>query len=256
MTHSFKVVIPARYSSTRLPAKPLLDIAGKPMLYHTWQAALQSDAEQVVIATDDQRIFDVMKSFGADVCMTRKDHVSGTDRIAEVAKLQSWNDDAIIVNLQGDEPLTPPQLLQQVAQGLAQHSAASMATLSTPIIHDEDIHNSNVVKLVTDKLGYALYFSRASIPWYRDAFADDINNVPSQHIFQRHIGIYAYRVSFLKDYGLLEAANLEQIESLEQLRVLWHGYRIHVSVTAVMPGHGIDTQQDLDRVRKMFANTQ
>jgi 3-deoxy-manno-octulosonate cytidylyltransferase (CMP-KDO synthetase) len=230
-----------------------LDIAGKPMLYHTWQSALQCGADEVIIATDDKRIFDVMSGLGADVCMTREDHATGTDRIAEVAKQKAWADDVIVVNLQGDEPLTPTSLLVQVAADLDAYSDASMATLATPVQDIKDSQNTNVVKLVTDKKGYALYFSRATIPWYRDAFAISTQQLPELHQFRRHLGIYAYRVGFLHQYGDLQSAPIEEAESLEQLRVLWHGYRIHVSDTETVPGHGVDTEEDLLRIRQMLA---
>ena len=239
----FKVVIPARYASTRLPGKPLLQLAGRPMLQHVHERSLQSGAAVVIIATDDQRIADAAHNFDATVCMTSPEHTSGTERLAEVVVRQGWDDDDIIVNVQGDEPLIPSALVQQVAAGLANNAAAPMATLAYPIQSTAEMADPNIVKVVLDKQGYALYFSRAAIPFHRDRLAMD-NDTRAL----RHIGLYAYRAGFLKRYMQMEPSPLESIEKLEQLRVLWHGMKIHVGVASEMPGHGVDTREDLARV--------
>lgn len=242
----FKVVIPARYASTRLPGKPLLDIAGKPMVVRVAEQAQKSQAEQVVIATDFEKIMQAASQHGYQAVMTRIDHASGTDRIAEVADKMAWPDDAIVVNVQGDEPLIDPQLIDEVALTLAHSRDAVMATACHPIHDEAAFLNPNIVKVVMDTNGNALYFSRAPIPYPRD-------EAHKQHIVaHRHIGIYAYRVGFLKQYANLEVTELEKTESLEQLRVLFHGYKIAVSVTQDAPASGVDTQQDLDYVRQVF----
>lgn len=248
---SFIVVIPARYQSTRLPAKPLANILGKTMIERVAEQALQSGAKQVIVATDDQRIVDALENIkNIDVCLTSKDHESGTDRLAEVCAIYQFADHEIIVNVQGDEPLIPPQVIKQVASNLSANEQASVATLSAPIIDQADAFNVNAVKVVTDKNNLALYFSRATIPWERDNFTlenQQVNNVNLTHL-QRHIGIYAYRVSFLKHYAQLSISPLEMIEKLEQLRVLWHGYKIHVECACEVPPAGVDTAEDLQRV--------
>lgn len=249
---NFKVVIPARYASTRLPGKPLLDIGGKPMIQHVHDRAIESGADQVVVATDDNRIADCVRRFGGDVCMTLTDHRSGTDRIAEVVKQYGWQADEIVVNLQGDEPDMPSALLLQVAKDMDAHVDASMTTLSARLSEKSQLFDPNVVKLVTDAKGYALYFSRAPIPWDRDLFADQEKIPDLIDGYHRHIGLYAYRAGFLARYVQWSPAPLEAMESLEQLRVLWQGERIHVSDAAIMPGQGVDTQQDLDRVNRLF----
>jgi 3-deoxy-manno-octulosonate cytidylyltransferase (CMP-KDO synthetase) len=249
---NFKVVIPARYASTRLPGKPLLDIGGKPMIHHVHTRAIESGADQVVVATDDNRIAECVRDFGGEVCMTQADHRSGTDRIAEVVKQYGWKADEIVVNLQGDEPDMPSALLLQVAMDMDAHPDASMTTLSAKLSEKAQLFDPNVVKLVTDAKGYALYFSRAPIPWDRDQFTDQEKIPDLVDGYYRHIGLYAYRAGFLARYVQWSAAPLEATESLEQLRVLWHGERIHVSEAAIMPGHGVDTQQDLDLVNRLF----
>ncbi len=242
----FKVVIPARYASSRLPGKPLLDVAGKPMVVRVAEQAQKSQAEQVVIATDFEKILQAANEHGYQAVMTRIDHVSGTDRIAEVAEKMAWPDDAIVVNVQGDEPLIDPQLIDEVALTLAHSRDAVMATACHPIHDEAAFLNPNIVKVVMDTHGNALYFSRAPIPYPRD-------DAHKQHITaHRHIGIYAYRVGFLKQYASLEVTELEKTESLEQLRVLFHGYKIAVSITQNAPASGVDTQQDLDYVRRVF----
>jgi len=252
---SFKVVIPARYASSRLPGKPLLDIAGKPMIQHVYERALESGAGQVVVATDDPRIAERVEGFSGQVCMTSPDHQSGTDRIAEVVRHYAWQAEDIVVNLQGDEPDMPPGLLRQVAEDMQSHDDAVMTTLSADLTDGAQLFDPNVVKLVTDAKGYALYFSRAPIPWDRDRFSTG-ENLPQQvQGYARHIGLYAYRAGFLARFVGWEPAPLERVESLEQLRVLWQGERIHVSRASEMPGVGIDTPEDLERARRHFSTT-
>ncbi|PKO53518.1 MAG: 3-deoxy-manno-octulosonate cytidylyltransferase [Betaproteobacteria bacterium HGW-Betaproteobacteria-2] len=248
---SFKIVIPARYASIRLPGKPLLDIAGKPMVVRVADKAQATGAE-VVVATDDRRIFEAVEAHGYRVVMTREDHVSGTDRIAEVAMKMGWAENEIVVNVQGDEPLIEPTLIEEVALNMAQHNEAAIATACHQI-HDKALMlNPNVVKVVLDKEGYALYFSRAPIPYPRDAFAAG-QELPDAILIYRHIGIYAYRTSFLRAYAGLQPSPIEQYESLEQLRALWHGYKISVAVTTHPPAAGVDTQEDLDAMRKLYS---
>ena len=243
---AFKVVIPARYASTRLQGKPLLNIAGKPMVVRVAEQAAKSGASEVVIATDFEKIVTVAKQHGFNAVMTRIDHQSGTDRIAEVAQQLGWADDEIVVNVQGDEPLIDPKLIQEVAAHLAKSKDAVMAT-ACHVIHDEaSFLNPNIVKVVMDTNGNALYFSRAPIPYPRDDIYK--NNIQAH----RHIGIYAYRVGFLKQYAQLAVTELEKIESLEQLRVLHHGYKICVTITQNAPASGVDTQEDLDFVRSVW----
>ncbi|MDZ5514685.1 3-deoxy-manno-octulosonate cytidylyltransferase [Vibrio fluvialis] len=244
---SFTVVIPARYQSTRLPGKPLVDIAGKPMVQWVYEQAMQAGAERVIIATDDARVEQAVLAFGGTVCMTSPDHQSGTERLAEVVKLMGIEDNHIIVNVQGDEPLIPPSIIRQVADNLAA-SQAPMATLAVEISHEDEVFNPNAVKVVTDKDGYALYFSRATIPWDRDNFAKDKTVVQP---LMRHIGIYAYRAGFINTYIQWPASQLEKIECLEQLRVLWYGEKIHVAVALEAPPAGVDTPEDLDAVRRI-----
>lgn len=246
------VVIPARYASTRLPGKALVDVCGKPLLQWVYERACESSAQHVVIATDDERIAEAGTSFGAEVCMTASSHQSGTDRIAEVVASLGLADDEIVVNLQGDEPLMPPVLLDQVADTLSTHTEAVMATVAHVISDERDYHDPHVVKLVTDANGYALYFSRASIPWHRDALSSGSTPDAPGH---RHIGLYAYRAGFVREYARWPASPLEQAESLEQLRVLWHGKRIAVCEASELPGPGVDTPEDLERVRKILCGT-
>jgi 3-deoxy-manno-octulosonate cytidylyltransferase (CMP-KDO synthetase) len=251
----FKVVIPARYASSRLPGKPLLEISGKPMIQHVFERGSESAAEEVVIATDDERIRERAEAFGARVCMTSADHCSGTERIAEVADKLNWADDVVVVNLQGDEPTMPSSLIQQVAEDMVSHPRAGVTTLYTPINEREDLFDPHVVKVVMDAEGYALLFSRAPIPWHRDEFMRGDKELPAGVLFARHIGLYAYRVGYLKQYVGWPPAPLEQAESLEQLRVLWHGGCIHVSKAVMTPGHGVDTGDDLLRVRAQLSES-
>lgn len=255
MTQTFSVVIPARFSSMRFPGKPLQDIAGMPMIQRVWLQAKKSAAEQVVIATDDQRIFDVCQDFGAQVVMTRADHESGTDRLAEVAQIMNWSADTIVVNVQGDEPLIPPAVVNQVAENLAKHPEAAMATLAEPIEDMASLMNNNVVKVLSDKNGLALTFSRAPLPWARDAFLAHPDQLPTAVPYRRHIGIYAYRVGFLQRFVDWGPCWLELTECLEQLRALWHGEQIHVADAIETPPHGVDTPEDLQRIRELFASS-
>lgn len=242
----FKVVVPARFASTRLPGKPLVDIAGKPMVVRVAEQAAKSLANEVVIATDHDDILHAAGAYGVAAVMTQVDHVSGTDRIAEVVAKMGWPDEMIVVNVQGDEPLIDPVLINEVAQTLASDPHAVMSTACHPIHEAEAFENPNVVKVVLNARQQALYFSRAAIPFPRDA------EYKQSLVAHRHIGIYAYRVGFLKQYASLPVTALERIESLEQLRVLYHGYQIAVTVTAHAPASGVDTPEDLDLVRKVF----
>jgi 3-deoxy-manno-octulosonate cytidylyltransferase (CMP-KDO synthetase) len=250
----FKVVIPARHASTRLPGKPLLEIAGKPMVAWVAEQAIASGADDVLIATDHPEILRVAEAHGYRAVMTRADHVSGTDRIAEVANQQGWAADTIVVNVQGDEPLIAPALIREVASNLEAHPHAEIATACHPIHDRETLFNPNAVKVVMDAAGYALYFSRAPIPYARDAFADNVRQglLPEGVQAYRHIGIYAYRCSFLQAYAQLAVSPIEQAESLEQLRAIWHGYRISVAETLHAPAAGVDTEEDLLRVRALL----
>lgn len=252
MSLNFTVVIPARLRSTRLPGKPLLPIAGKPMVQHVWEQARKSGASRVVIATDDASIVEACEAFGAEVLLTRADHESGTDRLAEVAAHLGLPTDAIVVNVQGDEPLIPPVIIDQVAANLAAHPEAGIATLAEPIAEPETVFNPNAVKVVSDKHGLALTFSRAPLPWARDAFAKSRDSVPEGVPYRRHIGMYAYRVGFLQDFVSWGPCWLEQTEALEQLRALWHGVRIHVADAIEAPAVGVDTPEDLERVRRLL----
>lgn len=252
MSSAFTVVIPARFASTRLPGKPLQLIAGKPMIQWVWEQACKSSAERVVVATDDPRIVEACQGFGAQALLTRDDHNSGTDRLAEVASQLGLAADAIVVNVQGDEPLIPPSVIDQVAANLAAHTEASMATLAEPIEDVQTLFNPNVVKVVTDLNGLALTFSRATLPWARDAFAKSHEHLPEGVPYRRHIGIYAYRAGFLHDFVSWGPCWLENTESLEQLRALWHGVRIHVADALEAPPTGVDTAEDLERVRRLL----
>ncbi|MFA7318150.1 MAG: 3-deoxy-manno-octulosonate cytidylyltransferase [Sulfuricella sp.] len=246
----FKVVIPARYASTRLPGKPLADIAGKPMVVRVAERAMQSGAEEVWIATDHDGVADAARDHGLNVCMTSPDHASGTDRSAEVAAQRGWDEHTLVVNVQGDEPLIDPALIGAVAKHLHDHQLAAISTACHRIHERDEMFNPNVVKVVLDRESYALYFSRAPIPYARDAFAAD--EFPVDMPVYRHIGIYAYRAGFLKTYASLAPAAIERYEALEQLRAMWHGYRISVAVTSQLPAAGVDTAEDLERVRSLF----
>lgn len=245
----FTVIIPARYASTRLPGKPLADIHGKPMVVRVMEQAIKSGASRVIIATDHPDVAAAVIAAGGEACMTNPDHQSGTERLAEVIDTYGFSDDEIIVNVQGDEPLIPPEIIRQVAQNL-QGSQANMGTLAVPIHSAQEAFNPNAVKVVMDKDGYALYFSRATIPWDRDQFAKSKEAIGDT--FLRHIGIYAYRAGFIRRYIAWDASPLEKIEMLEQLRVLWYGEKIHVAVAEKAPGAGVDTPEDLELVRQEF----
>jgi 3-deoxy-manno-octulosonate cytidylyltransferase (CMP-KDO synthetase) len=248
----FVVAIPARYGSTRLPGKPLLPIAGVPMIVHVARSARAAGANEVVVATDDARIQAALADSGVRVVMTRADHASGSDRLAEVAAALAWSDDTIVVNLQGDEPLAPASGIRAVAQALAEDDAP-MATLATPIGSAEELFDPNCVKLVCSAAGRALYFSRAPLPWPRDAFARDRSVLPSDVPFLRHIGIYAYRAGFLRRFAALAPTPLERAESLEQLRALEHGHAIAVRIAPEPFPPGVDTAEDLARVERILA---
>ena len=250
----FIVVIPARYGSTRLPGKPLRDIAGQPMIQRVWQQACKSAAARVVIATDDSRIEAAALKFGAEVCMTSADHVSGTDRLQEVAQLLELEDSQILVNVQGDEPLIPPSVINQVAANLEANIQAGVATLCEPVNTVEDFCNASVVKLVADAEGLARYFSRAPIPWPRDQFADNSYAMPEPNIARRHIGIYAYRVAELTRFVGWPVAPTEQAESLEQLRFIWNSVAIHVADALESVPPGVDTEEDLQKVSKLIGS--
>lgn len=256
---SFTVVIPARYQSTRLPGKPLADIAGKTMVQRVYEQAQLSAAERVIIATDDQRVYDNASSFSAEVLMTSASHESGTDRLQEVVSKLALPDDHIVVNVQGDEPLIPPAVINQVAAELASNTEAGIATLYEVIADFESVFNPNVVKLTVDQKGRALYFSRAPIPWARDQFsqadrqtASAITDKPEAGRYKRHIGIYAYRVSLLHAFVNWPPSELELTERLEQLRAMENGVAVMAAEACeAIPG-GIDTQQDLDAIRTLF----
>ena len=249
----FKVVIPARYGSSRLPGKPLLEIAGRPMIQHVYERAMQSGATDVIVATDDERIQSAAESFGARVCMTATHHQSGTERLAEVVRMLEEPDDRIVVNVQGDEPLLPSALVRQVAENLAVYTQADIATLCERIRSASDLLSPSVVKVVLDEAGYALYFSRAPIPWHRDGFAQTLDSLPPDCHFYRHIGLYAYRAGYLRSYMGHSACELERTECLEQLRVLYAGGRIHCATAKETPGPGVDTVADLERVKQMLS---
>jgi len=249
---SFSVLIPARLASSRLPMKPLADIAGRPMVVHVAERASRSGATTVVVAADDVRTVEACAKHGVQALLTRVDHATGSDRLAEACDLLGLEDDAIVVNVQGDEPLTEPALIDACANLLAERSECVMATAAHAIDSVAEFSNPNVVKVVCDAAGRALTFSRAPIPWWRDGNAGGIERLPSPAPL-RHIGLYAYRAGFLRRYPKLAASPLEAIESLEQLRVLWHGERIAVHVSQTRPGPGVDTPEDLERVRQLLA---
>jgi 3-deoxy-manno-octulosonate cytidylyltransferase (CMP-KDO synthetase) len=254
----FKIVIPARYASSRLPGKPLIPIAGKPMIQHTFERACQCSADEVLIATDDKRIAEAASAFTENIVMTSPEHNSGTERLSEVVEKKQWSDDTIIVNVQGDEPLVLPEHIVLVAEALNASEKAGLSTLATPVRSVAEVFDPNVVKVVMDHSGHALYFSRAMMPWSRDSFKpaaieqQSINALP-EGSWYRHIGMYAYRAKTLKQYMSLKPCMLEQTESLEQLRVLYHGISIHVSVVHEQPGHGVDVEADIAKVEKILA---
>lgn len=247
----FTVIIPARYASSRLPRKPLLEIAGKPMIQHVWEKAQQAGASRVIVATDHHEIADTVRQFGGEVCMTSTEHNSGTERLAEVIEKMAISEEEIIVNVQGDEPLIPPEIVSQVAENLDRHQV-NMATLAVKIQHREELLNPNAVKVIADQQGMAIYFSRSVIPFPRDQFTTLDDPFVQQQNYLRHIGIYAYRAGFIKRYVAWQATALEQLESLEQLRALWYGEKIHLELAKQAPQAGVDTPEDLERVRKIL----
>ncbi|BCX81112.1 3-deoxy-manno-octulosonate cytidylyltransferase [Methylomarinovum caldicuralii] len=250
----FKIVIPARAASSRLPDKPLLHLAGEPMIAHVCRQALKADADEVVVATDDARIAEAARGAGVEAVLTCPSHTSGTERIEETARLKGWDDDTIVVNWQGDEPLLDPRLVNRLACDLDEHPDAMVATLAAPASETE-IFNPNAVKVVMDQAGYALYFSRAPIPWHRESFATDRPDLAAA-CYWRHIGVYAYRVGLLHRYVHWPPAPLEQAEALEQLRILWHGERIVVLSVEHAPEPGVDTREDLERVDHVLRQRQ
>lgn len=245
---SFRVVIPARFQSTRLPGKPLKRICGKEMVLHVYEKAMQSEATEVVIATDDERIFKVAEDAGAVVCLTSSTHETGTDRLVEVMASRQWADETIIVNVQGDEPLIPVDCINQVANNLKENTDAVMATLATEISDHHDYNDPNVVKVVFNLKGLAMYFSRSAIPHYRDGGHND------GFYSYRHIGLYAYRAGYLRRYPKLKVSQLENVEKLEQLRVIDNGDPIHVGITRQIPGPGVDTPEQLDLVESIMVS--
>ncbi len=250
---SFKVVIPARYASTRLPAKPLLDLGGKPMVVRVAERAHQSGADEIWVATDHPEVRAATEAHEVAALMTRSDHPTGTDRLAEVVEQRGWSNDTIVVNVQGDEPLIDPRVIEQTARQLAV-SGADIATVAHPISDPAEFFNPNVVKVVCRADGDAAYFSRAPVPYARDHFAQMGANpsLPAGFPALRHVGLYAYRAGFLRAYAGLAVAPTEQFESLEQLRALWHGYRISVALIDAAPAPGVDTPEDAERMRKLF----
>lgn len=251
---TFSILIPARYHSTRLEGKALRVIAGKPLIRHVHERAVASGAEDIVIATDDPRIESVARGFGARVCMTSKDHPSGTDRIAEAIDILGFEDDRIVVNLQGDEPLIPVSALRQVAQNLADHTDAVAATLCEPLHNADLLFDPHVVKVVTDRSGFALYFTRAAVPWDREAFVEKPPALPDVPRHYRHIGLYAYRAGLLRAFVRWPPCELEQTEVLEQLRILWYGHRIHVAETVEPCPAGVDRESDVARLEAILAS--
>lgn len=249
----FYTVIPARFASTRLPGKPLADIAGKPMVVRVAERARESGAAQVVVATDHEGVAEAARSAGFAAVMTSPDCATGTDRLSEVVVQMGWTDDAIVVNVQGDEPLIDPAMIRAAAVRLTERPEAAMATVCHPITEAEEIFNPNVVKVVLDAEDFALLFSRAPIPWARDAWAVGERGLPEGLPIYRHVGLYAYRAAFLRAWPGFAQPPLERFESLEQLRALWHGHRISVIRTAYASAPGVDTPEDLARVRALFA---
>ena len=249
---SFSIIIPARFASTRLPGKPLREICGKPMIEHVIDRALESDADEVVVATDVQEIADAVSHLNIKVCLTHSDHQSGTERLSEVIEQLDFADDKILVNLQGDEPLMPPVCLNQVGHALENDPVLQMATLCTPLTDLDELFDPHTVKVIRDINDYAIYFSRAAIPWSRDEFNHKPRNMPKTQQYHRHIGLYGYRAGFIKQFLEWEVSEIEKTESLEQLRVLYHGVKLKVITAVKTPGPGIDTIEDLNRVCELL----
>jgi 3-deoxy-manno-octulosonate cytidylyltransferase (CMP-KDO synthetase) len=252
---SFKIVIPARYASSRFPGKPLARIAGEPMIWHVWRRAIESGAETVVVATDDHRIRTHCEQFGARVCMTSVDAQSGTDRVAEAVAQLGWADEDIVINLQGDEPLMPVSAIREVAEQLQNEASADIATLCWPVRHDDELLDTAVVKVVIARSGAALYFSRAPIPWNRDEPPAAGHDAEPRAVY-RHIGLYGYRAGVLGRLAGEPVCELEAIEKLEQLRALWIGLRIQVRVASEIPGPGVDRPEDVERVERLLVGRQ
>ncbi|MDH5599858.1 MAG: 3-deoxy-manno-octulosonate cytidylyltransferase [Gammaproteobacteria bacterium] len=250
---SFRIVIPARYASTRLPAKPLRDICGEPMIAHVIRRAKQSEAEEVIVATDSQEIADAISGIDVRVCMTHENHQSGTERLSEVIEQLGFDDEQILINLQGDEPMMPAVCLNQVGQALEQDAHLKMATLCTPLTDIDELFDPHAVKVVRDINDFALYFSRAAIPWSRDGFNEAPRELPGNQEYQRHIGLYGYRAGFIRQYLEWQSSDIEKTESLEQLRVLYYGEKIKVITAEVPPGPGVDTEEDLSRVCELMS---
>ena len=252
---SFIVVIPARYESSRLPGKPLMEIMlGKTMIQGTWEQAKKSGADRIVVATDNQQVKTVCESFGAEVCMTKQEHQSGTERIAEVVEKLHFSDQDIIVNVQGDEPMLPSELIHQVAEGLEEQPSINMASLCEPIDDVETVFDPHAVKVIRNQQNLALNFTRAPMPWSRDTFEGN-PSLPENWLYKRHIGLYAYRAGFIKQYVNWQECQLEKVERLEQLRVLWYGEQILVLDALMDAGVGVDTEQDLQRVRALLSTS-
>lgn len=246
----FRIIIPARMDSARLPGKPLLDIAGKPMIQHVYERSVASGADSVVIATDSDKVAEVAAGFGAEVCMTLPDHQSGTERLSEAVEALEYEDDEIVVNVQGDEPLIPSELINQVAQDLSEHTNVKVASVCEPIHSLDEVTNTNIVKVVLNRRNRAMYFSRSAIPWQLGMKTG--GDIDLSNNYFRHVGIYGYRVSVLKDYVNWTESPYEALESLEQLRVLWNGHRMHMCVSETQLAGGVDTPEDLERVRRVF----
>lgn len=250
---SFRIVIPARFASTRLSGKPLRDICGKPMIAHVIERAKQSDAEEIIVATDSKEIADAIADIDVRVCMTHENHQSGTERLSEVIQQIGFDDDQILINLQGDEPMMPPVCLNQVGRALEDDASVKMATLCTALTDIEELFDPHAVKVVRDINDFALYFTRAAVPWSRDCFNETPRKMPQNQEYQRHIGLYGYRAGFIRQYLEWQSSDIEKTESLEQLRVLYYGERIKVITAESPPGPGVDTIEDLNLVCKLLS---
>lgn len=247
---SFIVIIPARFGSSRFPGKPLVDINGKPMVVRVMEKAIASGADRVIVATDHLKVLETVKNAGGEACMTRDDHQSGTERLAEVITFFNIKNREIVINMQGDEPFISPDLVSQVAENLSK-SKAVIATLATPIVEEADVNDPHIVKVIIDAYSYAIYFSRATIPWSSDSFFYN-SKYTTRNKFLRHIGIYAYHAEFILRYTALPPSPIEKIESLEQLRALWYGEKIHVALASKVPGIGIDTPEQFEKIRTLY----